>query len=307
MEQAGGRAERAESAPGEIGVAGRIPDEMVVRAMRLARRGRRFSLAAPRFPGMPLFPGHPAFQVMSYRTPRGLSVAGDKPWGPYNDAKLGFMSELVIASMHSGAHIDALAHMTLGDEGRWYGGGTTSEHLGDFGPMFGDGAKLPAIIARGVLLDVAGWKGVECLSKGEPVTGADLESVAAWEHVEIGRWDVVLVRTGYMGLWPDPERMRARRTPGPDLSAAVWLAERGIAATGSDTETYEVQPAPDPGNPSNPQPVHTYLLIERGIHLMESLDLEELAANRVYEFCFIALPLKIQGTTGSMIDPLAVI
>jgi kynurenine formamidase len=237
--------------------------------MALGRTGRRFSLAAPRFPGMPLFPGHPAFQVLSYRTPHGLSVAGDKPWGPVNDAKLGYMSEVVIGSMHSGAHIDALAHMTLGEEGR--------------------------------------WRGVECLGKGEPVTGADLASIAAWEQVEIGPWDVVLIRTGYMSLWPDAERMRARLTPGPDRSAAAWLAERGIVATGSDTETYEVQPAPDPGRPANPQPVHTHLLIERGIYLMESLDLEELAANRVYEFCFIALPLKIQGTTGSMIDPVAVI
>lgn len=307
MKKTGNGESRGGISQGEVGVAGRIPGEMVVRAMRLARTGRRFSLAAPRFPGMPLFPGHPAFQVLSYRTPRGLSVAGDKPWGPANDAKLGYMSELFIGTMHSGAHIDALAHMTLGDEGRWYGGGSAEEHLGDFGPTFGDGAKLPPVIARGVLLDAAGWKGVECLGKGEPVTAADLDSIADWEQVEVGSWDVVLVRTGYMGLWPDAERMRARLTPGPDRSAAAWLADRGIAATGSDTETYEVQPAPDPGNPANPQPVHTYLLIERGIHLMESLDLEELAANRVYEFCFIALPLKIQGTTGSMIDPVAVI
>ena len=78
-------------------------------------------------------------------------------------------------------------------------------------------------------------------------------------------------------------------------------------ATGTDTETCEVQPAPDPGPTGNPQPVHTKLLIENGIYLMESLDLEELAKQRVYEFCFIALPLKIRGATGSMIDPVAVV
>jgi kynurenine formamidase len=110
-----------------------------------------------------------------------------------------------------------------------------------------------------------------------------------------------------MSLWPDTEKMARHRTPGPDLSAAAWLAERGVVATGSDTETFEVQPAPDLGHPANPQPVHTHLLIERGIYLMESLDLEQLAANRVYEFCFVALPLKIRGATGSMIDPLAAV
>jgi kynurenine formamidase len=82
--------------------------------------------------------------------------------------------------------------------------------------------------------------------------------------------------------------------------------ECGVVATGSDTETYEVQPAPDPGDPANPQPVHTHLLIEHGVYIMESLDLEQLAHDGVYEFLFVALPLKIRGATGSMIDPVAV-
>ena len=78
-------------------------------------------------------------------------------------------------------------------------------------------------------------------------------------------------------------------------------------ATGSDTETFEVQPAPDMGEPANPQPVHTLLLIERGIYIMESLDLEGLAKSGAREVLFVALPLKIRGATGSMIDPVAVI
>ena len=80
-----------------------------------------------------------------------------------------------------------------------------------------------------------------------------------------------------------------------------------MVAVGSDTETFEVQPAPDPGVPANPQPVHTRLLIESGVYIMESLDLEQLAADGVHEFLFVALPLKIAGATGSMLDPLAVV
>jgi kynurenine formamidase len=117
---------------------------------------------------------------------------------------------------------------------------------------------------------------------------------------------VVLIRTGYMGLWPDAERMAEHKTAGPDISAARWLLERGVVATGTDTETYEVQPAPDAGPDGNPQPVHNLLLIENGIYLMESLDLEALARAAIHEFLFVALPVKIRGATGSMIDPLAV-
>lgn len=295
------------SQPADIGPAGRLPAASVVQAAELVRTGRMYSLAATRYPGMPLFPGHPPFQVLNFRTPRGIRVTGAQPWGPVNDAGLGYMAEYVMATSHSGAHVDALAHMTVGEDAGWYGGGNADAHLTDGGPMHGDASVLPPLFTRGVLLDAAAHRGVPCLDKGSPVDAAELEAIACHQGVEVRPWDVVLIRTGYMGLWPDVEQMAAHKTPGPDLSAAQWLLERGVIATGTDTETYEVQPAPALGEPANPQPVHTLLLIENGVYLMESLDLEDLARDKVYEFLFVALPLKIRGATGSMIDPLAVI
>jgi len=291
----------------EKGPAASLPPEQIVRAAALVREGRTYSLAATRYPGMPLFPGHPPFQVLNYRTPRGIRVTGAQPWGPVNDAGLGYMAEYVMATSHSGAHMDALAHMTVGEDMHWYGGGNADAHLTDFGPTFGDAAKMPPFFTRGVLLDAPGHRGLECLPKGSPIEAAEMEAICAAQGVTVGPWDVVVIRTGYMGLWPDAEKMAAHKTPGPDISAARWLLERGVIATGTDTETYEVQPAPDPGSPANPQPVHTLLLIQNGIYLMESLDLEALARDRVYEFLFVALPVKIRGATGSMVDPLAVI
>ena len=283
-----------------------VPLSKVLDATRLVRQGRIYSLARERFRGMPLFPGHPNFEVLGYRTPQGLRAAGEEPWGPENEARLGYMSELVLASTHSGAHIDAHAHMTVGEDDRWHGGSAQTD-LGDFGPLVGDASEFEPIWTRGVLFDVPRHRGVEFLGKGEPVTAAELEAICCSQGVEEpAEGDVALVRTGYMSHWPDEHRMAEHRGPGPDISAARWLAERRVVATGSDTETYEVQPAPDPGSPRNPQPVHTHLLIELGIYLMESLDLEGLAADEVYEFLFVALPLKIRGATGSMLDPVAV-
>lgn len=157
------------------------------------------------------------------------------------------------------------------------------------------------------MLDPAAHRGVDALPAGEAVGADELADVAEAQGVEIRPWDVVLIRTGYLKYWPDAEAMAEHRTAGPDLSAAEWLLEMGVVATGTDTETYEVQPAPDRGSPANPQPVHTKLLIENGIYLLESVYLEELSADRVYEFLFVALPVKIEGATGSMVDPLAVI
>ncbi|CAN5648233.1 cyclase family protein [soil metagenome] len=291
----------------DIGPIGAQPPERIVEAARLVRQGRLISLAAARFPGMPLFPGHPPFQVLNYRTPRGIRVGELQPWGRVNDAGLGYMAEYVMATSHSGAHVDALAHMTLGQDMHWYGGGSADENLGDHGPTHGDASALPPFFTRGVLLDAAGHRGVAHLGRGEPIDADELEAICAAQGTEVRDGDVVLIRTGYMSLWPDAERMAANKTAGPDISAARWLLERGVVATGTDTETYEVQPAPDFGPSGNPQPVHTLLLIENGIYLMESLDLEELARERVHEFLFVALPLKIRGATGSMIDAVAVI
>ena len=255
---------------------------------------------------MPLFSGHPTFEVVSYRTPHGSRVTEDHHWGLPNDACLGYMSELVIGTTHTGAHIDAHAHMTVGEDDRWHGG-RAGEHLGDFGPIRGDAPEIPPLWRRGVLYDVPGHRGIEALPAGEPVGAAELMAIESATGVAARSGDVALVRTGYLSGWPDPERLAATRGAGPDISAARLLLERGVVATGSDTETYEVQPAPDRGDPANPQPVHTLLLIEHGIYLLESLDLEDLAAVGVHEFLFVALPLAIRGATGSMVDPVAII
>jgi kynurenine formamidase len=280
--------------------------EHVLAGARLIRDGRMFRLARERFPKMPLWPGHPTFEVVSYRTPQGSRAQQDHHWGLPNDACLGFMSELVIGTTHSGAHIDAHAHMTVGDDDRWHGGSALTD-LGDFGPVTGDATEIPPLWRRGVLYDVPGHRGVDALPAGDPVTADELRAIEAATGVAAGAGDVALVRTGYLSGWPDPDRLAASRGAGPDISAARLLLERGVVATGSDTETYEVQPAPEHGHPRNPQPVHAHLLIEHGVYIMESLDLETVAEAKVYEFLFVGLPTKIRGATGSMLDPIAVV
>jgi kynurenine formamidase len=48
------------------------------------------------------------------------------------------------------------------------------------------------------------------------------------------------------------------------------------------------------------------MLVVNGIHLLENLKLDEVAASRTYEFAFVIQPLKIQGGTGSTVAPIAV-
>ena len=196
----------------------------------LVTTGRMYRLARDRFPKMPLFPGHPTFEVVSYRTPQGIRAAGDQPWGPPNVACLGYMSELVMGTTHTGAHIDAHAHMTVGAEDRWHGGSARTD-LGDFGPLTGDATEIAPIWRRGVLYDVPGHRGVESLPAGEPVDAGELLAIEAASGVAAGAGDVALVRSGYLAHWPDPDALAAHRGAGPDLSAegsrvrVEWLSE----------------------------------------------------------------------------------
>jgi kynurenine formamidase len=289
----------------EIGALNLLTPERLLAAAKLIQHGRGYDLDAGRSMGLPLGPGQPQLTVVSYRTSRGLMMTGDYfPDSPNGDRQ-GFNSELVMSSMHTGCHIDALAHITLGADAHWYNGYRAQDHLGDFGPRRADVSAYPPILGRGVLADVAGARGVERLPAGYGISGDELQSVLNAQGTSVAEGDVVLIRTGIMRDWPDAAKMAEADGSGLRLDGARWLAdELRVAAVGADNASVEMLPS---GDPARPQPVHAFLLVERGVPLLEFVYLEELARDRVYEFFFVALPLKIAGATGSMLRPVAVI
>ena len=284
--------------------AAQLSAEHVRAALSMATQGRVYDLDCERFPGMPLFPGHPPFQVMAYRTPRGLDNQGDQEWLADNAVNFAWQSEMVMGTVHSGTHIDALSHITCGDEHSWFGGGCAERDLGDFGPLRDDATDIPPIITRGVLLDVAGFRGVDALDAHEAVGPDELRSLCEQQQIAVRPGDVALVRTGYLSGWPDADFIAGHEQAGIDRDAALWLAEQGVVAVGGDTESLEVLPSTVPGNP---HPVHIALLVERGIFILEMVNCEQLARDGVREFCFMCLPLSIRGATGSMVRPIAVV
>ena len=164
--------------------------------------------------------------------------------------------------------------------------------------------KYPPIIARGVLIDVAKSKAVDHLPPSYSITVEDLQEALTKQRLTIHPGDVVLTRTGLMTLWPDPEKYRLADSPGLSLEAAKWLVETQQAMVlGADNFGVESFPSKDP---QNFVPVHSYLLAKRGVSMIEALWLEDLAKDEVYEFLFIAAPLKIRGGTGSPLRPLAI-
>ncbi len=253
----------------------------------LLRGARVFDLGQPYFPGMPHYPTHPPF-LYSLSKLHGDSM---RPGGVSSSA------DAIALGTHNGTHMDALCHYSK--HGRLHGGQEVRQsYSGGIEALSID--TVPPVLRRGILLDIAGFRGVDALDEDVEITPQEMADAATREGVEAAAGDVVLLRTGWARFWDDPPRyIRDVRGPGPGEAGARWLSERGVYAAGSDTVSFEKVP-------SEGMPVHAHLLVESGIHIFEALNVEELARERVYEFAFAALPLKIRGATGSPVRPAAI-
>jgi kynurenine formamidase len=259
---------------------------------RLTRGARTYDLAHVLDPGMPVSPNHPGYRMALLRR-HGDMVRADGGSAA---------NELITLGGHTGTHLDALAHVS--HQGKLHGGVDASEaQTGGRFKRLGIETVEP-IFCPGVLLDVAGFRGVDALPAGTPLTAAELRSVAESQRVELPVGGAVLIRSGWARHWATPLTYLGHDSgvPGPDTSAAEWLAT-ACRVTGHDSMAYEHVP---PGAGHALLPVHRTLLVEHGIHIIENLDLEQLAADRVYEFVFVCLPLKFAGATGSPVRPIAV-
>jgi kynurenine formamidase len=260
---------------------------------------RVYDLAVEYFVGMPSWvEAHdPKYDIWMTHTPQGTVVDDLNRAGADANRAYSYAGTAFTMYSHTGTHVCSLAH--IGHHGTFWNGWRPESHLGS--RAWRVGGRYPPIVARGVLLDVAREQGVECLDDSYGITPDDLAATAASAGVALRRGDVVLVRTGRMTLWPDADRFLAS-PPGLDLSAAAWLCEEaGAMCVGVDAGG-EVLP---PERPNTFLPVHAYLSAVAGAPVFENVWLEELAADRVTEFAFLAFPLKLRGSTGMPVRPVA--
>src|SRR5438445_503353 len=159
-------------------------------------------------------------------------------------------------------------------------------------------ARPATSAGRGVLLDVAGG---HRLDPDYAITPDDLEQA---ERAKIRHGDVVLVRTGYGALWSKPDEYL--KAAGVSAAGTRWLIEKKVRVVGADNMAFDVMAGPKDPDLNDTFPAHVLLLVREGIPIIENLNLEELAAAKVYEFAFFCLPLKMRGATGSPVRPIAV-
>jgi kynurenine formamidase len=279
----------------EIGTLNMMTDASRFDVLKQVSGGKVYDLGVELFVGMPTCCapfGDPTFQIWMTHAPAR------------NQEKelLSYSGDGVSMYTHTGTHIDALNHFGL--RGKIWNQVSADDALGIRGWTKSGTDKYPPIVARGVLIDVAKSKNVQHLATSYSITVADLKEALSKQGSTLRPGDVVLTRTGVMTLWPDEAKYRLADQPGLSLEAAQWLVEGQQAMlVGADNFGVESFPSKDP---ENFVPVHTYLQAERGVSLVEALWLEDLSKDKVYEFLFIASPLKLRGGTASPLRPLAI-
>jgi kynurenine formamidase len=267
-----------------------VTSASVLRAAQLIRTGEIIELGRVLSSGMPLF-GTRSFSLHTKRTN-----------GPLGTNKRNSNEELVVTELGQvGTQFDMFSHQ--GIDGLLYNCvpiDTVATRTG-FQKMGIE--KIGALFSRGVLIDVAGFKGIEMLSAGYEITTSDLQGAIAKQGISLSPGDAVLIHTGWGRLWEQDGARYSGPAPGIGIAAATWLASQDPLLIGADTMSIEVSPNPDK---SLDTPVHQVALVVNGIFLLENLKLDDLAAKRIQEFAFIVQPLKIRGGSGSTVAPIAV-
>ena len=253
-----------------------------------------YDLGQPLEPNIPVSPNHPGFRLSLMRR-HGDMVRADGGSAA---------NEMFVMGGHVGTHMDALAHVS--HNGKLFGGiDAYQNQIGGRFKQLGIDTVVP-VVCRGILLDIAGLKDVPTLAPGTGITADDLRQAAEQEGVQLRKGDAILVRSGWTANWGNPVVYIGFEAgvPGVDSSGAELFADWGARVTGHDSVAYE-QIRPGVGH--NLLPVHRILLVEHGIHIVENLNLDELARDKVYEFLFMVSPLKMIGATGSPVRPVAVV
>jgi kynurenine formamidase len=280
----------------QLGALNLLTPERVLRAAGLVREGRVISLAHVIRRDLPV---HPDRQGATHVL---MVDGGDYAAGASLKGDARVADDYIAMPLATGTHLDALAHAWAGD---FLYNGHPANSVRSRGAKFCGIENVVGIFTRGVIADVAGYRGEDSLPPSHCISANELAGTL--KETEVGPGDALLIRTG----WLDPGnvaksgiRAIQQHQPGIGLEAAAWIADHDIALVGGDTFGIEVNP---PEDATRSMPVHIALLRECGIYMMELLQLDELAASGRPDFLLVVAPMRIRGGINSPVNPLAVL
>jgi kynurenine formamidase len=291
----------------EVGSLNYLTSDEVLRGVRHIRQGAVFTLQRligdPQ--GDPVWPGRkPAERTM---------ILDESSWdgddAPQFPGGLHYADDKINAFLQGSTQYDALGHV-------WYGGQIWNGY--DARTTIGglDRASVAPIAERGVagrgiLLDMARYRGKENLDKAETFTHEDLMACAKAQGTEIEKHDILLIRTNFLRLFFEQGEAFYEGFCEPGLvyspELVSWFQDMEIPNLVTDTIANEVTTDPNNGTAL---PLHCALMRNLGVTLTEICDLEKLAASCAedgqYTFLYAAAPLKVNQASGSPVNPLAI-
>jgi kynurenine formamidase len=281
----------------ERGALNYLTADEIVAAARLVKGGKTISLSWPLATQARLDVPEPADHHMTMMPNVDIGT----------DSQEHFVKDYIGLDYHNDghSHIDAFCHVVL-DE-RLYGGKSS-------GAVTSRGSEVGAIdllsdglVGRGVFLDVPRLRRIRWVEPGEHIFPEDLEEAEQDQGVTVGPGDILLVRTGHARRLSELAPWDTRKAKsGLHPTTARFLSERRVAALGSDGNN-DTAPSTTEGIGF---PIHVLALNSMGLHLLDYLQLEDLALQceqeQRWDFLFVASPLRIQNGTGSPVNPVAV-
>jgi kynurenine formamidase len=287
----------------QAGASNRITSEKVLSALKLATTGKIYELGQIYEQKMPYF------GARSY-TMALVKISGGTTFGTN---RLVANEELVSAQIGQvGTQLDGLGH--IGQEVTMQGGGTEQVFYNGFTAKEMDAPTglqklgiehIKPIITRGILIDIASYKGMPRLPNSYEVTVEDVLGALARQGMsaaDIAPGDAVLFRYGWSSLWGEPAA-HGNNPPGIGVAVARWVAERRVTMIGSDSWGSEVLPS-TPADVSFP--VHQELMMKNGILNLENMRFDDVIADRAHQFLLIVTPLRLKGASGSPVRPIAI-
>jgi kynurenine formamidase len=276
----------------EIGAANYMKPELVVKAASLVKTGKTYALGIPVDSKTPAYPPR-AFKVTVVQ-PGQAGIPGLGPnKATYND-------DIIEGWVGVGSQLDGLGH--LGIEHVYYNGNKLLDFADPTGLKKLGIEKVPPMVTRGVLLDMAAHYGTDVVKEGTAFNVKEIEEVAKKQGVEIRQGDVVLFHTGWLSLIGKDDKRYGAAEPGLGVEGAKYLTGKGVVAVGADTWGLEVLPFES----KNLFEVHQILLAMNGTYILENMDTAELAKDKAYEFLFVLGQPRFKGGVQSMINPVAI-
>lgn len=276
-----------------LGAINNLSADKVKRAAQLVKNGKTYALGVETGPDSPAYPPRSySMTVLQLDDGTGSPLGSNQATG--ND-------DLMNLWMGIGSQIDGLGHMGINHT--YYNGHHASEFVTPKGLSKLSIDKLPPIVSRGVLLDMAKYFGKDILPAGTAFNRKEIKAAAKAAGLTIEPGDVVLFHTGWLNVAEQDAARFMAGEPGLGVDGAQYLASLDVVAVGSDSWALEVLPSE---NPQQAFPVHPELLAKNGVYILENMDTRALAKDGVTEFLFVLGQPRFVGAVQAVINPVAI-